>query len=101
ARAGHPGAAHARARRRAMKFGPVAIEAAEGVILAHSLALPSGSLRKGRRLSADDVAALRDAGMASVIAAELEPGDVGEDEAATRLASLMAGDGVSARPAAT
>ena len=84
-----------------MRFGPVPLADAEGVILAHSLALPSGTLRKGRRLSAADIASIREAGLSSVIAATLEPGDIEEDEAATALAALMAGSFISARPAAT
>jgi molybdenum cofactor cytidylyltransferase len=84
-----------------MKFGPVEIEAAEGVVLAHTIRLPSGSLRKGHRVSAGDVAMLRDAGVASVIAATLEAGDIGEDEAASCLAALMAGNGIAVRSAAT
>jgi len=68
---------------------------AEGLILAHSIKLPGGSFRKGRRLSADDVIALCDAGIAEVIAIQLEAGDCAEDEAATRIAKAAAGTGLS------
>jgi molybdenum cofactor cytidylyltransferase len=47
--------------------------------------------RKGRVLSAQDITALREAGFHSVIAARLETGDIGEDEAATRIANVAAG----------
>ena len=41
-----------------MKFGPVPVADAEGAILAHSVALASGRLKKGRQLNAADVAAM-------------------------------------------
>ena len=82
-----------------MKFGRVPLDDAEGALLSHSLPLKSGApkLKKGHRLSADDVAALRSAGHGDVMAAQLEPGDVREDEAAARVGEAMAGPGV--RPA--
>ena len=76
-----------------MKFGPVPLAQAEGAVLAHSVPVHSGRLRKGRVLSADDVAALGDAGVTDVIVARLGSDDVGEDEAATRLAAAVLGDG--------
>ncbi|KKL12295.1 hypothetical protein LCGC14_2537210, partial [marine sediment metagenome] len=42
-----------------MRFGPVPVAQAEGAILAHSQATPSGRIRKGRALCADDIAALQ------------------------------------------
>jgi molybdenum cofactor cytidylyltransferase len=76
-----------------MKFGPVPLGNAEGKILAHNIAGPDGVrlLRKGKPLSADDVARLRDIGRASVYVAELEAGDVREDEAARRVANAALG----------
>jgi molybdenum cofactor cytidylyltransferase len=49
------------------------------------------AFRKGRRLSGEDLAALRELGVRSVIAARLEPGDVHEDEAARVVAAAAAG----------
>ena len=46
-----------------MIFGEVALADAEGAILAHSKALDRGRLKKGTRLSADDIARLREAGV--------------------------------------
>lgn len=82
-----------------MKFGRVPLDTAEGALLGHSLPLKAGApkLKKGHRLSADDVAALRSAGYGDVMAAQLEPGDVREDEAAARVGEAVAGPGV--RPA--
>ena len=74
-----------------MKFGAIPLDEAEGAILAHSVKLERLALKKGRRLSADDVAALRAAGAKRVIAAKLEPGDVEEDEAARLVAAAVAG----------
>ena len=79
-----------------MRFGPVPPEEAEGAVLAHSLALPDGRLRKGRALSAGDVARLTDAGVEVVTVARLEASDVGEDEAATRLAAALVPDAEAA-----
>ena len=73
-----------------MIFGPTPLAEAEGTILAHTLRLPERVLRKGSVLDAAAVAALRDAGYNEVIAARLEPGDVGENEAADRLANALA-----------
>ncbi|MDX6748857.1 molybdopterin-binding/glycosyltransferase family 2 protein [Geminicoccaceae bacterium 1502E] len=74
-----------------MRFGPVPLDEAEGTILAHSLRLPGLILKKSRRLSAADVAALRERGIGQVTAIAFEPGDVPEDEAAARLAAVMDG----------
>lgn len=73
-----------------MKFGPVPAAEAEGAILAHSLHLPGGRLRKGVRLTAEHVARLEAAGEAEVVVARLEPGDLHEDAAAQALAEAAA-----------
>lgn len=78
-----------------MKFGPVPLAQATGAILAHSIATPAGMLKKGRVLAVIDIAELRAMGYAEVTAARLEAGDVGEDEAARRLAVALAGTGVT------
>jgi molybdenum cofactor cytidylyltransferase len=77
-----------------MKFGVIPVAECAGAILAHSLKTPKGVLKKGRVLSAADAEALAAAGLRTVIAARLEPGDVGENDAATELAKATAGDGV-------
>ena len=77
-----------------MKFGAIPVAKCAGAILAHSLKTPKGVLKKGRVLSAADAEALATAGLRTVIAARLEPGDVGENDAATELAKATAGDGV-------
>lgn len=89
-----------------MRFGPVSISEAKGAVLAHSVALPGGRLRKGKQLTAEDVAAMQAVGLAEVTVARLEPGDVGEDAAAARLAAALLGGepattGLEATPATT
>ncbi|MGB7243334.1 MAG: molybdopterin-binding protein [Sulfitobacter sp.] len=75
-----------------MKFGLVPLHDAEGAILAHSVALSGQKMRKGRVLSQSDVAAMYADGLAQVIVARLDPGDVEENSAAARLAqALLAG----------
>ncbi|MDA8048864.1 MAG: molybdopterin-binding/glycosyltransferase family 2 protein [Rhodospirillales bacterium] len=72
-----------------MIFESLALAEAKGAILAHSLRLPGKMLRKGSVLGEDSIAALGEAGHASVVAARLEPGDVPEDVAADRLATAL------------
>lgn len=72
-----------------MRFGPVPVSRAKGAVLAHSVMLPSGRLRKGRVLGPEDIAALQAGGVTEVSVARLEPGDLGEDAAALRLAQAL------------
>ncbi len=81
-----------------MRFGRLPLDEAEGAILAHSLRLPSRRLNKGQELGAEDIAALRAAGVAEVTAARLEADDVGENEAATAVAEAAAGEGTRTGP---
>ncbi|HTT81084.1 MAG TPA: molybdopterin-binding/glycosyltransferase family 2 protein [Stellaceae bacterium] len=84
-----------------MKFGEIRVSDAAGAILAHSLRFGQTALKKGRVLSADDVAALAAAGVDRVVAARLDPGDLREDEAADRIAAAIAGPNVATAPAFT
>lgn len=81
-----------------MKFGPVPISAAQGAVLAHSVAVEGGRLRKGRVISQADVAAMQAAGLAEVVVATLDADDVAEDAAAEALAAAILGqaDGLTA-----
>lgn len=84
-----------------MKFGTVGLADALDAVLAHSVRLPGGTLRKGARLGAAELARMREAGMAEVLVAQLEPGDIPEDEAAAQMAAALAGPGVEAGNATT
>ena len=77
-----------------MKFGPVPIEAAEGAIAAHSLRHASGVVKKGTRLTADHIGRLSANGVAEIVVARLDPGDVHEDEAAPRVAEILKGPNI-------
>lgn len=72
-----------------MKFGETPAGEAEGAILAHSLKGTGFAFRKGRVLSAGDVATLIAARVATIVAARLEAGDVTEDQAAERIARAL------------
>jgi molybdenum cofactor cytidylyltransferase len=79
------------------RFGPVALDRAEGMILGHNMAGPDGRrlLRKGRPLSAADVAALRALGRTVVYVASPAADDVDEDAAAIRIAAAAMGPGLT------
>ena len=84
-----------------MIFGPTPLAQAKGSILAHSVSVGVVRMKKGRSLSADDVAALAKAGVAEVIAARLEPDDVDEDTAANAIAKACQGPGARLQQAFT
>lgn len=75
-----------------MQFGPVPLNQALGAVLGHSVPLPDGRLRKGLQLGRDDLARLAAAGVSEVTVARLDPGDVPEDAAASRLAQALVPD---------
>ena len=77
-----------------MKFGPVPLADAAGAILVHGRMAGDRRLRKGQLLAADDIAALAGAGITEIIAARLEAGDVGENDAAERVATAICGSGL-------
>lgn len=72
-----------------MQFGPIPVAEAQGCILAHSVALHPGRLRKGTVLGAADLETLSAQGLTEVIVARLEAEDVAEDVAAQRLARAL------------
>jgi len=84
-----------------VNFGRVPLEQAEGAILGHSVSAGTLRLKKGHRLSAQDIAGFRAAGWTSVVAAQFEAGDVPEDQAAAVVAAAAAGDGVKVQAAFT
>ncbi len=79
-----------------MKFGPVPISQAEGKILGHNISSPAGKrmLHKGKQLSGDDIRLLAEIGCAAVYVAELGVDDVGENDAAGRIARSVCGERV-------
>ena len=77
-----------------MQFLTSSVSEAAGAVLAHSVRAGARMLRKGRRLSQDDIATMVEAGVRDVMIVRLAPDDVPEDEAAARIARLCAGRGV-------
>lgn len=75
-----------------MKFGPVPLAGAAGTILAHSLRVEGRRIAKGTVLTDDIVALLTEAGYGEVTVAELEPGELDENEAAQAVAHALATD---------
>src|SRR5687768_4104528 len=84
-----------------MKFRRVTLEQARGHILGHNVSHEGRRvLKKGRKLAQQDLDQLVIAQVESVYVAELDPTDIGEDEAALRIArSLAEPAGLSIRPA--
>ena len=84
-----------------MKFGPAPVRETEGAIAVHSVRTPDRLVKKGSRVTAADVAALARAGVAEIVVARLEDGDVSEDAAAAALAVAVAGENVRIEDAFT
>lgn len=86
-----------------MRFGRLSTSGDEaiGAVSAHTLRIPGAVFKKGRVLTADDLSRLRAVGIGSLIAARLDPGDVSEDAAASRLGAAVAGSGLRVADAAT
>lgn len=84
-----------------MKFGPVPVGQAEGAVLAHAAIAGKRRFRKGAVIGPDEIAAFRDAGIETVIVATLAENDLGENEAARRLADAFGGNNINARRPST
>lgn len=84
-----------------MIFGPVPLEEAEGTILAHSLTLTSGVLRKGVFLEAAHLQGMRADGLSEVTVARFELGDLSENAAASKLGEALRGENLSLGPVFT
>ena len=84
-----------------MQFGPVPLKKAEGAILAHSTRLQGRMLKKGHLLTKDDISLFFEEGMEQVTVARLESDDIAENEAATLITKILAGENVKATKAFT
>jgi len=84
-----------------MRFGPIPLDQAEGAVLAHSLPVAGGRLRKGKVLEADDLAALAATGRRDVTVARLDAGDMLEDAAALQIALAVTGAGLTVQAVGT
>ena len=79
-----------------MRFGPVPVAEAVGAVAAHGVQAQSETgeivvVKKGDTLTAEQTAALVRADVGSLVVARLDPGDIGENAAARRLAEAVAG----------
>lgn len=84
-----------------MQFGPVPIKKAEGTILAHSTRLHGRMLKKGHLLTRDDIGLFSREGIKKVTVARLDSNDIPENEAATLITKILAGENVRATNAFT
>ncbi|MBF0166754.1 MAG: molybdopterin-binding/glycosyltransferase family 2 protein [Alphaproteobacteria bacterium] len=84
-----------------MIFDEFDLDAALGVLLAHSMRIEGRKLGKGKPLGKDDIALLANAGLRKVMGIRLEANDVGEDRAALQLAERLKGDNLECGPALT
>ena len=80
-----------------MIFGEFPLAECEGLLLAHSLRLPERIIKKGRRLTGDDIQSLAAAGISRVNGARLDAGDVDENAAAGAVAAVLGGPGIATR----
>ena len=77
-------------------FGPTALAEAEGAVLAHTPPRAGPRAEEGGRCWMRPAShGLRAAGLDPVVAARMEPGDVGEDAAARRIATALLGPGLT------
>ncbi|MGE3245039.1 MAG: molybdopterin-binding protein [Beijerinckiaceae bacterium] len=74
-----------------MKFGTVDVKDSPGAIVAHTVRQNGLVLKKGHVVTGEDAATMEKAGIASLVVARLEEGDIGEDRAAGLLAEALAG----------
>ena len=84
-----------------MKFGSVPPPEAVGAIAVHSIRTDGLVLKKGTVIGPSEAAALARAGIAELVVAQIEPGDIAEDVAAGDIAAAVAGPGVRVNAAFT
>ena len=77
-----------------MRFGEFPLSQILGAILAHSIRLPMGALKKGHIITETDIKAFAEQDITHVMVALIEDGDVGENLAATEIATHIAGDNI-------
>lgn len=85
------------------KTGYVKVEDAIGMSLSHDMTqidvktgYKGARFKKGQTLKEEDIPVLKSMGKETISVLELEEGDVHEDDAASRLASRLAGEGIDA-----
>jgi len=84
-----------------MKLEQRAVSLAAGTILAHSIKDSGISLKKGHILTPEDLRLLEAGGYAMLTVVVTDAGDIGENEAAARLAGVLSGPDISTDKAFT
>lgn len=83
----------------ALRGASLSADAIDGAVLAHTISEPNGRhralLHKGHILSRDDWPVVAKSGVRELHVIRIEPGEVHEDEAARRLAEIVAGPGIT------
>lgn len=79
-----------------MEFGPVPADDATGAVLAHSVHIEGGRLRKGLVLSSEHITQIKQAGHTEITVARLGADDVAENDAAAMLANALVPDAKTA-----
>lgn len=74
-----------------MIFDQWPCEDAAGVVLAHTLKLPNGVIKKGATLTVEDTKSMLEAGISSILGAKIESTDQDENFAAQSIAQSLAG----------
>jgi molybdenum cofactor cytidylyltransferase len=77
-----------------MKLVQCPVGEAAGAILAHSVKDAAFTLKKGHLLGPEDIERLRQAGYAMLTVVFTDPGDIGENAAAARLAEILKGPNI-------
>lgn len=77
-----------------MKFGTIPLDQAYGAIAAHSLKLSGGTIRKGTRITQEQIDWARADNVETLMAARLDGTDMHEDEAARKVAEAVASSAV-------
>jgi molybdenum cofactor cytidylyltransferase len=77
-----------------VKFGLVPVADCDGALNAHAIKTGELVLKKGELIERHHIALLHAAGIEAIVAARLEAGDIGENQAAERLAEALAGTGL-------
>ena len=85
-----------------MIFGRIAVEEAEGAILAHAVnSTTDRLLKKGHVLTIADIKDFKNNKIQTILAAKLESTDMVEDQAAATIAGAFTGPHITANPAFT
>jgi len=84
-----------------MQFGEIPLDRAFGAIVAHSVEADGHKFRKGHRLTKKDIKTLHSTGVEMITVAILADGDFHEDQAADRIAQLIAGENIKRSTAST